>query len=654
MSLPGGSGRTTGADGSEVGTFWRSERGSLLTILFFAVLMRLASVLVLRGDPRISEPIIDAGYYLDFARRLAQGSGWPAGPIFMSPLYPLLLSLAFRIAGPGVATVQFFQSLLGLGTLVLLFLAVRRDLGRRAAVGAAALFILCGPILAMESMVLMESLQLFLVTAALWAWPGRNRRTVAPLIFGTVCGMLTIGRGVFLLLPVGWFAWMVWCARPARRLAARMAGLVLAALLVTLLPLAAYQSRATGNLQVLALNGGLNLYLGNNPATDGLYSLPDGIDLKNDPSGVHSASVLAGRTLTPVEADRFYAERAQTFLRGQPGRALWLLGRKALLYLTPREVPQIDVFDALRASAWPLRVAFVDFRWLLPLAALGLAGIGTWRSFPAKPGAGADRPSLSPWLVVVAVGWLSTILFFATGRHRLPFLAGFLGPAGVGATDLAGFVVGLTGRGTSRLRGRLWTPELGEAAAQAGHRGPELSRVGPTRFAVLPAVVALQLLFPSYSRNTAFAFDAVHLGDRAAQRGDPAAALRHYREAVRLIPTFGQAWGGEGAALNDLGRLREAADAYRRAVAFLPESPVLHAELGMVYGRLADHAAALAEFREAVRLDPLVADYHFNLGVALRLTGDELAAEREFRRAQELDPSSVAPRQDILGNGPHP
>ena len=347
---------------------------------------RAWSILALRSDLRVQEPIIDGRYYLDLANRLAHGGGWPTGPIFMTPLYPLLLSFIFRLGGSGVAAAQLFQSLLGLGTLWFLWVAVRRDLGPRAATGTAVLYTFCGPILAMESLVLTESLLLFLVSVGLWAWPGRNRMRGASAVFGVACGLLAIGRGVFLLLPMAWAV----LARVARPPVIRGAILVFAGVLAALLPLSIHQSRALGRVQVLTLNGGLNLYLGNNPAARGLYSLPAGVDLERDLTGVRSASVLAGRPLTPVEADRFYAGRAAAFLRERPGRALWLLGRKALLFLAPREIPQIENFDALRASTRPLRAAFVDFRWILPLAALGVAS--AWSRRGAPPGrAGGPR-----------------------------------------------------------------------------------------------------------------------------------------------------------------------------------------------------------------------------------------------------------------------
>lgn len=649
--------RETGRNGVAADS-WRRDLPYLVPLFLLALALRIAAVIVLRSDLRIQDPMLDGRYYLDLATRLAQGGRWPAGPVFMTPLYPLLLSLLFRWSGPSVAAAQLFQSVLGLGTLALLYVTARRDLGRQAALGAAVLYALSGPILAMEHLVLTETLLLFLAVVALWAWPGRSRASWAPAVFGVASGMLAMGRGTFLLLPAVWAAFWLF-RRPARRnsgVSVRAFVLVIAGLGLTLLPLTVYQTRATGRLQVLTLNGGMNLYLGNNPMARGLYSIPPNVDLEKDMTGARSLSVVLGRALSPTEADAGFAALAYSFLRERPGRALWLLGRKALLYLSPREIPQIESFEPLRDDAWPLRVTFVDFRWILPLAALGMAAIagrwagsergarfGPWMGSEMSGGARHASSQLSaaaPWLLLLFVGWLTTTIFFATGRYRIPFLPGFLGLAGLGIAVAADAIRRLTAR---RQSGR-------EAAGDGRIRG----RPWSLWFLVLPVTVAVQLVLPGYSVTKARAFDAWQIGVRESRRGNPEAAIRYYRLAANLDPTLGEAWHGTGAALVRLGRLNEAVEAYRRSLELLPLSPVTHYNLGAVYGRMGNDAAALEEFRETVRLDPFEAAYRSDLGVALARTGDRSGAVEQFRRALQLDPSHASARRGLEALGEQP
>lgn len=588
------------------------ERLGVLAVITGAVGLRVWSTAVLAPDLRIQEPILDGRYYMNLALRLSQGLGWPPGPHFMTPFYPFLLSLLFRIWPAAPLTVQVFQAVLGIGTLGLLFFAARRDLGRTAAWSLALLYTLYGPILGIESQVLTESVLFFLAAAALLLWPSGRSVAWRDLLFGAVCGLLTIGRGVFALLPVAALVLLWWQSRrplsgedsrsrpPAaggrkgRVRVLRTAALALSGLFLTLLPLAIHQTRATGHLQLLTLNGGLNFYIGNNPMARGIYSEPR-IDLEGDDTAVRSASILAGRDLTMEESSRFWTDRALTFLRERPGRAAWLLGRKALLYLSPREIPQLENFHSLEESALPLRLAFVDFRWILPLAVLGIAV--AFRPERPRQGRGGTAGTL-PWLTLALVGWIATTLFFATGRYRIPFLAGFVGLAGYGAAALVDMI---------RRR-----------------------RVRPVAL-VLPAVILIQLLLPGYPMAKARAYDAYQLGVRLGERGNHAAALESYRQATRIDPSSGEAWHGVGASLVQLGRLPEALDAYREALRFLPESARTHYNLGIVHGRLGNDAAALGELARAASLDPFDPDLRSDYGIALARNGRLPEAVAEFR-----------------------
>ncbi|MCA9727872.1 MAG: hypothetical protein KC729_09335, partial [Candidatus Eisenbacteria bacterium] len=126
------------------------DRVFLASILLLAAALRVWTVLVLRNDLRISEPVIDGQLYLESARALAGGSFNPHTVFFQSPLYPLVLSSLVRSTTAVTSTVlgvQILQTILGLGTGVLLFLAARRRAGSAVARIAALLWLLYGPIL---------------------------------------------------------------------------------------------------------------------------------------------------------------------------------------------------------------------------------------------------------------------------------------------------------------------------------------------------------------------------------------------------------------------------------------------------------------------------------------------------------------------------
>jgi len=625
-----------------------------------AIVLRLLSTAGLASDLRVAEPILDGRHYLELAGRLANGQGWPAGPISMSPLYPWVLGLLFRLTGATPLAAQIFQAGLGLCTLALLYLAARRDLGARAGLALAALYVLCGPVLGRESQVLAEPLLLFLTAAALWCWPKPGQPRWRYLLFGVIAGLLVTGRGVFLLLPLAaaihyWlasrshreqamqeqpprahqrrskgkaprarpaapkrFAWVAGrLGRPRTsaggrgnpsRVPTTMAGLSFVALgvLLTMLPLAVRQTRSTGSLHFLPLNGGLNFYIGNRAAAEGTYNLPPEIDLEGDITAPHAASKLAGKTLTLEESSRFWTRRALADLAASPGRWLALWTKKALLFFSPREIPQIEDFQILRQHHLPLRFAIVDFAWLLPLAVLGVvAHLRSRRKSQAASPAERPAQALAPWLIVVGIGWLSTIVFFVSGRYRLPFLAGFFGPAALGLLVLV-----------DAIRARRWRLAL----------------------VALPLAVVVQWLLPSYPVAKARASDHDQMALRLRRRNDADGALAEYRKATQLDPQDGLAWHGIGAVHVHMKRLPEAAEAYREALKHIPSSALTHYNLGVVLGRMGQDSAALPELKEAVRLDPYDPRFQADMAVALARLGNKEEAEKIARKLLDQKP----------------
>ncbi|WP_033308170.1 tetratricopeptide repeat protein [Streptomyces iakyrus] len=139
-------------------------------------------------------------------------------------------------------------------------------------------------------------------------------------------------------------------------------------------------------------------------------------------------------------------------------------------------------------------------------------------------------------------------------------------------------------------------------------------------------------------------------GRLAFERGDPAAALRHFREAVRLDPGQWAARAGQGRALAALGRTAQALKAYRSALAGQP-CPRYALELGELYESLGMRGEARAQYgllRERVRGAAAGgADEGLVLGRLEADHGDPAAAVRRLRAEWQRRPTLEA--ADALG-----
>lgn len=132
-----------------------------------------------------------------------------------------------------------------------------------------------------------------------------------------------------------------------------------------------------------------------------------------------------------------------------------------------------------------------------------------------------------------------------------------------------------------------------------------------------------------------------NLGVSLAADGRLEDALRCYRDAVRLYPTYWMARTNIGTALRDLGRLDEAAAEFRSMVAVAPGSAVAHFNLARTLVRLGRRSEAFAEYAEAVRLAPTYAEAYANWGVALVEAGAGEEAIERLRAALKLNPDDA-------------
>ncbi|MDQ2962829.1 MAG: tetratricopeptide repeat protein, partial [Pseudomonadota bacterium] len=127
------------------------------------------------------------------------------------------------------------------------------------------------------------------------------------------------------------------------------------------------------------------------------------------------------------------------------------------------------------------------------------------------------------------------------------------------------------------------------------------------------------------------------IGDFHRRRGNHAAAVAAYREALAAGSPHPVLLNNLGLALQQQGELDAAAQCFATAGERQPDLVSAHANLGDVRRLQHRFADAIAAYSRATAIDPNVARLWQNLGVCQHRTGAFEQARASFERAHALD-----------------
>ncbi len=116
-------------------------------------------------------------------------------------------------------------------------------------------------------------------------------------------------------------------------------------------------------------------------------------------------------------------------------------------------------------------------------------------------------------------------------------------------------------------------------------------------------------------------------------------AIKEYKEAIRINPTYALAHYNLGVAFWDNGQAEKAIEEYEEAIRIYPNYASAHCNLGLAYEKKGRMKEAMFEYREAIRLDFNLVSAHCNLGVVFWNNGQDDEAMEEYKLAIKIDPN---------------
>jgi tetratricopeptide (TPR) repeat protein len=577
----------------------------LIAIVLLAFVLRLIYVLQLQASPYFSTHVMDPQYHHEWARAFAAGERFWDGPYFRAPLYPWSLGVVYWLFGADNALApRIVQAVLGALSCGLLFLIGRqvfsRTVGVIAGLAAATYWIF----LYYDAELLIPVLIVFLDLALLWLllWT-RDRRS--PLLWaacGLILGLSAIARPNILLFAPVLVIWVLVLQRPHWRRGAGYAACLFAGCMLPIVPITIRNYVVGNELVLIASQGGVNFYIGNNPHADGMSAVIKGDPVEWRPcyeAQIARAERAVGRRLTASEVSRWYFRQALRFMRQQPGQATMLLLKKLACFWSHWETSNNQDIRFITSNYAPItRYLPVTFWIVGPLGALGLV-LSLRRA-----------KQLFPLWGFVLIYMLSVVLFFVTARYRVPVAAVLIL---LGSHAVCWLVAAARARRWRALAPAvLLLAGMGAIAARVP-RGVDTQMVQGYRSAGLllaergDFVEAERLLSESVRRAEATGWPIhartwYYLGYARLKQEKLAEARECFENALRVDPDYPDARNNLAVVLAALGQLNEAVEQFDLIVQRDPDNSIAHANLANALWQLRRIDEAITRMQQALEI----------------------------------------------------
>lgn len=564
---------------------WTSGKRPWLIVLVISLLVNLAFVIESHQQEVFRVPTVDAATYHKAALSINADDSIPSDPFWQPPLYQYFLATIYRIGPDSILAARISHSFLGVAISLMVFFLAKRVLPSGWAFVSAVLTVFYGPLLFYTSQLLPVGLATCLDTLALLIVLSFLQKPT--LMRGAACGgaigLAALAVPNILVLLVVVITWTLVSryryTENARTASPKTVLCVIAASLVCISPVTIRNFVVSGELVPISTNGGINLYIGNNPDADETEAVRPGINWNK----LVAEPFEKGGANNESEAQHYFVRRVASYAFDNPLAFMRGLITKAWRAFNSREIPRnLDVYvfrkysGVLAALTWRAGSFCFPFGVLLPLAIVGM-----WFE------AGKSRDAAIMLSAVIAYA-LSIVVFFPTTRYMLPIMPPVIVFAALGVRRVADCV-------SSRV--------------------PDRNRT----FCILAALVILCNL-PITLPADGVSFHAellTNVGVGFQTRGEMEKAIGYYRKAAAVAPEYADAHFYMGTALRETGQASRAMESHRRAIELVPDHHRAMNDLAVLLSNDNRVEEAVSLLRQSVALDPSNRKTMYNLAVGL-------------------------------------
>jgi tetratricopeptide (TPR) repeat protein len=624
----------------------RSVRRQLLFIIALFVLafgVRLIYLLQIQNSPLFDTLTMCAEYHDQWAQMVLQGEDPHEGVFFRAPLYAYFLASVYRILGHGYLWSRVIQFLFGSLSCILVYLLGKRVFNDRTGRIAGVTAALYGILIYFEGELLIPVLLVFLdllvILALFWTVEKPSSRRWA--LCGGLLGLSAIARPNILLVGQAFIIWIVFRSRgKAGKIGSKSllyAGSFALGAILIISPVTLRNYLKGDDFVLIASQGGMNFYIGNNPQSDGASAVLPGArstwwGLCED--GKRFAEEEAGRSLKPSQISRFWYAKAVKFMMNEPFGFLKLMAKKFALFWNGNELSNNRDLYFFARSAPLLKLLIWRFVIYFPFGLIApLALVGIILSHKNSK----DVLVLELFLFVYM---LSVVLFFVTARYRVPIVPILILFAAY-ATDRLVYMIKKK-RTSEPVKYLLvfliilipMNIEIpGYSAENPGQAHYALGSVYSQKGDKVKAAEEFQRAI-YYNPNLAEAY--VNLGSIYGDQGEHELALEYYDKALEKGADSAFVLYNIGIEYQNQGLFDQAQENYELSLSLRDDNPKVHHLLGEIYLKKGLVQKARGEYEKTLRYDPRYALAFYRLGVISHQMGEREEAIRNLERFVEL------------------
>lgn len=551
-------------------------------LVLFGLLLRLAYFFDHGTSPYFGVPLLDQIYYDMVARLLTEGGELSQLQGFRPLLYPMFLSVFYRIGGSmGFEFSLVAQHGLGIATGVLVALIGAR-LFRNRACGLVGgfLYLLAGPPLYFEGELLITSSYTFLITLTLLvhlhaAEAPRERAWWLWIVCGALTALTAQARANMLIFLGIFPLFALWRWRSRRQATEFTPMIGWAGALAMMVVWGFVHIPQTGQFQLIPSQGGLNLYLGNHRNADGMIPEQEWAVSYDGDAYRDSLAVFAEQEFqrvtgqdpakNPMDVSHYWTKKGLNEIKADPARWLGLMAKKSWMIFWNVEIPNNNAYEFIVNEESTL-LRWMPVRWFVLLALFPL-GIMALR----ERDAGDRLFILAGYIILYTAGLVG---FFVCSRYRIPLWPAMSVFAGGGALYL------------ERQIRRREQPGLKISAA------------------IVIGAMALSLINWFGAQVPSFARDYFFRSIAHYTQGNYDAALSDIDQSLRITTHDISAVVHRGNVLFALQRIDEAKTAYELALKTVPDETTVLNNLGAANEHLEDYAAAYRTYQEGLKQKP--------------------------------------------------